>query len=210
MEFESFLTLISKIKSAKLGGLESQFKMAPKERKMFRQFNIEKRKPKKAAVLALFYPNNKNETCFLLILRPNYKGIHARQISFPGGKFEEFDENLKNTALRETYEEVGIKSNDIQIKKQLSDTFIPPSNFLVSPFLGTLPYTPKFKFNNEVEKIIEVKLLDLLNEDFSTSKKMTTSYMENINVPYYKLNGYTVWGATAMMLSEIKDLLNQK
>ena len=91
MEFESFLTLISEIESAKLGGLESQFKMAPNERKIFSQFHIDKRKPKKAAVLALFYPNKYNETCFLLILRPNYKGIHARQISFPGGKYEELD-----------------------------------------------------------------------------------------------------------------------
>lgn len=92
----------------------------------------------------------------------------------------------------------------------MSETFIPPSNFLVSPYVGVLPYTPIFKFNNEVEKIIEVKLLDLLNENFVTSKKITTSYMEKINVPYYKLNGYTVWGATAMMLSEIKDLLKVK
>ena len=207
MEFESFLTLISEIESTELGGLESQFKMAPKERKVFSQFHIDKQQPKKAAVLALFYPNKNNETCFLLILRPNYNGVHAKQISFPGGKFEEIDGNLKRTALRETFEEVGIKSEDVEIKKQMSKTFIPPSNFLVSPFLGILPYTPKFKFNNEVEKIIEVKLLDLLNENFATSKKLSTSYMDNINVPYYKLNGYTVWGATAMMLSEIKDLI---
>ena len=207
MEFESFLALISKIDTAKLGGLKSQFKMAPKEREIFSQFNIDKRQPKKAAVLALFYPNKRNQTCFLLTLRPNYKGIHAKQVSFPGGKHEKFDENLKSTALRETFEEVGVKSNDIEIKKQLSDTFIPPSNFLVSPFLGVLPYTPKFTSNHEVEKIIEVKLLDLLNENFITSKTLTTSYSENIDVPCYKLNGYTVWGATAMMLSEIKDLL---
>lgn len=209
MEFESFLTLISEIKTIKLGGLESQFKMAPKERKKFSLSHIDKRQPKKAAVLALFYPDKNNETCFLLILRPNYKGIHARQISFPGGKYEVFDKSLEKTALRETFEEVGINSKDIEIKRQMSDTFIPPSNFLVSPFLGVLPYTPKFVFNNEVEKIIEVKLLDLLNDDSITSKILTTSYLNNINVPYYKLNGYTVWGATAMMLSEIKDLLKQ-
>ncbi len=210
MEFKSFLTLISEIESAKLGGLNSQFKMAPKERKIFSQFHIDKQQPKKAAVLALFYPNKNNETCFLLILRPNYKGIHARQVSFPGGKYEEFDGDLKKTALRETFEEVGVKSEDIKIIKEMSETFIPPSNFLVSPYVGVLQYTPIFKFNNEVEKIIEVKLLDLLSENLVTSKKLTTSYMEKINVPCYKLNGYTVWGATAMMLSEIKDLLKVK
>ena len=207
MEFNSFLSLISNINTANLGGLESQFKMVPKERKIFNNLNIEKLRPKKAAVLALFYPNIKNETCFLLTLRANYKGVHAAQISFPGGKFESSDKNLKNTAIRETFEEIGINSNDIQIKKQMTDTFIPPSNFLVSPFLGILNYTPKFTYNHEVEKVIEVRLSDLLNDKSITIKNLSTSYMKNIDVPCYKLNNYTVWGATAMMLSEIKDLL---
>ncbi len=207
MEFNSFLSLISNINTAKLGGLESQFKMVPKERKIFNNLNIEKLRPKKAAVLALFYPNIKNETCFLLTLRANYKGVHAAQISFPGGKFESSDKNLKNTAIRETFEEIGINSNDIQIKKQMTDTFIPPSNFLVSPFLGILNYTPKFTYNHEVEKVIEVRLSDLLNDKSITIKNLSTSYMKNIDVPCYKLNNYTVWGATSMMLSEIKDLL---
>ncbi len=207
MEFNSFLSLISNINTVELGGLESQFKMIPKERKIFNNLNIDELRPKKAAVLALFYPNIKNETCFLLTLRANYKGIHAAQISFPGGKFELSDKNLKNTALRETYEEIGIKSDDILVRKQMTDTFIPPSNFLVSPFLGILNYTPKFTFNHEVEKVIEVKLSDLLNDESITIKNLSTSYMKNIDVPCYKLNNYTVWGATAMMLSEIKDLL---
>ena len=207
MEFESFLSLISKVKNLEPGGTSSQFKMAPNERKILSSFNITRRSPKIAAVLALFYPNINNVTCFSLILRPNYKGVHARQISFPGGKFEKFDNSLKETALRETYEEIGIKTKDIQIEKQLTNTFIEPSNFLVSPFLGVINYTPTFSYNHEVEKVIEVKLLDLLNETSVTSKKISTSYMNNIDVPYYKLNDYTVWGATAMMLSEIKDLL---
>ncbi|MCK5678858.1 MAG: coenzyme A pyrophosphatase, partial [Flavobacteriaceae bacterium] len=74
-------------------------------------------------------------------------------------------------------------------------------------FLGILNYTPKFTFNHEVEKVIEVKLSDLLNDESITIKNLSTSYMKNIDVPCYKLNNYTVWGATAMMLSEIKDLL---
>jgi 8-oxo-dGTP pyrophosphatase MutT (NUDIX family) len=207
MQFESFLSLISKVKNVKTGGLNSQLKMAPAERKILSDLNISSRNPKKAAVLALFYPNKNNETCFSLILRPSYKGIHAGQISFPGGKFEKLDVSLKNTALRETYEEIGVESSDIQIKKQLTNTFIPPSNYLVSPFIGVILYTPTFQYNHEVDEVIEVKLLDLLKEETITSKKLSTSYMNNINVPYYKLNGYTVWGATAMMLSEIKDLL---
>jgi 8-oxo-dGTP pyrophosphatase MutT (NUDIX family) len=207
MEFESFLLLISKVKNIEPGGMASQFKMAPNERKVINRFSIKRRNPKKAAVLALFYPNKNNETCFSLILRPNYKGVHAKQISFPGGKFEKSDISLKTTALRETNEEIGIKTNDIQIEKQMTNTFISPSNFLVSPFVGFINYTPTFIYNHEVEKVIEVKLLDLLNEASETSKKHSTSYMNNVDVPYYKLNDYMVWGATAMMLSEIKDLL---
>jgi len=207
MEFESFLVLISKVKNIEPGGLTSQFKMAPDERKILSSLSINRRNPKKAAVLALFYPNKNNETCFSLILRPNYKGVHSRQISFPGGKFENSDDCLKATALRETYEEIGIKTKDILIEKQMTNTFIPPSNFLVSPFLGIIKYTPSFTYNHEVEKVIEVKLLDLLKETSVASKKFSTSYMNDIDVPYYKLNDYMVWGATAMMLSEIKDLL---
>ncbi len=207
MEFDSFLSLISKVDRAKLGGISSHLKMIPKERINFNRDHFEQINPKKAAVLALFYPNIKNETIFLLILRPSYLGTHSAQISFPGGKFEDSDKNLKKTALRETYEEVGIFSKEIQIKKQLSDTYIPPSNFLVSPFIGFVKKRPKFKLNHEVERLIEVKLSDLLNEKTITTKNLTTSYMKNIDVPCYKLNNYTVWGATAMILSEIKDLL---
>ena len=207
MEFDSFISLISKINYVKLGGFSSQKKMIPKQRINYTLESINQLNPKKASVLALFYPNKEKETCFLLTLRANYNGTHASQISFPGGKFEKSDENLKNTALRETFEEVGVKSEDVIIKKQMTDTFIPPSNFLVSPFIGILNKTPVFKPNHEVDQIIEVKLADLLNNKTITTKKLSTSYMKNIDVPCFKLNNYIVWGATAMMLSEIKDLL---
>ena len=93
-------------------------------------------KPKKAAVLALFYPNLKNETTFLLTKRASYKGTHSAQISFPGGKFDQADENLTETALRETFEEVGVTANQIEIIREITDVYIPPSNFLATPFLA--------------------------------------------------------------------------
>jgi 8-oxo-dGTP pyrophosphatase MutT (NUDIX family) len=207
MEFDSFLSLISKLENIELGGFSSHLKMIPKQRKIFDQLIIDKLEPKKAAVLALFYPNYKKQTYFLLILRAKYNGTHASQIGFPGGKYENYDKNLEETALRETFEEVGINTNQIIIKKQLTDTFIPPSNFLVRPFLGVTLNTPQFNYNHEVDEIIEVKLSDLLNESSKTTKNLTTSYMKNIDVPCFRLNNYVVWGATAMMLSEIKDLL---
>lgn len=207
MEFDYFLSLISEIDNANLGGFTSHAKMIPKERKMISLNDVETANPKKAAVLALFYPDGRNRTNFLLILRAHYDGTHASQIGFPGGKFETPDENLEKTALRETSEEVGIEIDHIKIGKKLTDTYIPPSNFLVSPYIGFTDKTPIFKTNHEVEDIIEVKLTDLLNDTSVSSKNLTTSYMKNIEVPCFILNNKTVWGATAMMLSEIKDLI---
>lgn len=209
MDFDYFLSLISRMENAHLGGNLSHAKMIPKERKLINTDDLGTANPRMAGVLALFYPDKNNLTNFLLILRANYDGTHSSQISFPGGKYEKQDGNLKITALRETYEEVGISMNHITIMKKMTDTFIPPSNFLVSPFFGFTNKRPEFIPNHEVEEIIEVQLNDLLNDDLVTYKNMSTSYMKNIEVPCYKFNNLTVWGATAMMLSEIKDLIKE-
>ena len=207
MQFDYFLSLISKIKDTQLGGFSSHEKMIPKERRIFKGTELEAAHPKKAAVLALFYPDKSNLTNFLLILRASYDGTHSSQISFPGGKYEKTDGHLEFTALRETSEEVGIKMTDISIKRKLTDTYIPPSNFLVSPFIGFTAKRPSFQTNHEVEDLIEIKLDDLLSEHSVSKKKLSTSYMKNIDVPCFNLNKKVVWGATAMMLSEIKDLI---
>jgi len=209
MEFDQFLSLIPKLEDSNPGGFKSHLKMIPKERIIPAPDAIRDRNPKKAAVLALFYPDKHNETIFLLILRADYDGTHAAQIGFPGGKFEKEDLKLKTTALRETFEEVGVRMDEVKVKKRLTDIFIPPSNFIVSPYLGIVEFTPEFNINEEVKEVIEVKLVDLLNESFVSTKNLTTSYMQNIDVPCFKLNKHIVWGATAMMLSEIKDLIKE-
>ncbi|WP_275315638.1 NUDIX hydrolase [Tenacibaculum bernardetii] len=209
MIFSDFISQLEEFKNKPLGGLASQLKLAPKLRTQFPQELIDSKKPKRAAVLALFYPDKNNETRFLLTQRAKYKGKHSAQISFPGGKTDKDDINFKATALRETFEEVGVISDDIKIVKQLSDSYIPPSNFLVAPFIGITKKQPLFTPNYEVEGIIEVLMSDLLDENNLSSIEMETSYMKNIDVPCFKLNSYIVWGATAMMLSEIKDLFKQ-
>ena len=158
MDFDYFLSLISKIENAQLGGLSSHAKMIPKERKLLDLNDIETSNPRKAAVLALFYPDPSNLTKFLLILRANYDGTHAAQIGFPGGKFEKQDGNLEITALRETSEEVGVDMDRISIRKKMTDTFIPPSNFWLVPFLGFTDKRPEFNTNHEVDEIIEVQI----------------------------------------------------
>ena len=207
MDFNSFLTHISQLKNVPLGGMDSQFKMAPALRLRFTEEGIAKRNPKKSAVMALFYPDKEGQTRFLLMLRARYNGTHSAQISFPGGKKDAKDPTLTATALRETEEEVGIAKEQITIYRELTKTYIPPSNFWVTPYIGYLTKYPEFRTNDEVEQLIEVKLADLFDEQSLTSKNLTTSYMQNIDVPCFLLNKHIVWGATAMILSEIKDLL---
>lgn len=207
MEFSIFKEQIQLLSKAKIGGLEAQFKLAPEIRKQFSEQKINPQNTKKAAVLVIFYPSESGTLNFLLTLRASYKGVHSAQISFPGGKIDRKDICLKNTALREAREEVGIIEKDISIFKEMTDVYIPPSNFIVTPFLGYINYTPKFTKNYEVEALIEVKLSDLLCDSVISTTRLSTSYAKNIIVPCFKLNNYNVWGATAMMLSEIKELI---
>jgi len=211
MRFEEFLKSVSKIKNIPLPAEVSHFKMVPP----FRQELLKKqkeaiKKAKHAGVLSLFYPDEDKETKFVLILRKTYKGVHSAQVAFPGGKLEAQDASLRDTALRETFEEVGVPIDTVQIVRSISQVYIPPSNFYVHPFIGFTQTTPQFiKQDDEVEALIEIDLEHFLDEQSLISKKVKTSYSIEVEVPAFKLNDYVVWGATAMMLSEIKDLLKQ-
>jgi 8-oxo-dGTP pyrophosphatase MutT (NUDIX family) len=209
VKFTQFKNKIAALKVANLGGLKEQFRLAPSLRLKYGADKVKANNPRKAAVLGLFYPNKKEETIFLLIERASYKGTHSAQISFPGGKMDSSDTNLQETALRETFEEVGILPKSIEIIRELTDVYIPPSNFLATPFIAFVDKKPEFVINYEVKNTIEVLLETLLNESSLSTVNLTTSYMKNTNVPCFKLNGYVVWGATAMILSEIKELLKQ-
>lgn len=166
--------------------------------------------PRKAAVMALFYPNANQETHLLFILRKTYKGVHSNQVAFPGGKEEVEDQNLLVTALRETHEEVGVHPKDVQVIRELTEIFIPPSNFEVQPYVGLYRAPKPFVIQeSEVEALLEVSLADFLADSSIVVKNLTTSYATQIDVPAFTLNGHIVWGATAMMLSEIKALFKQ-
>lgn len=210
MNFETFVKSISKVKNLKLPGESSQFKMSPPFRKHLVDANREKMQyAKKAGVMALFYPDN-DVTYLMLILRKTYKGVHSAQVGFPGGRLEDDDPDMVYTALRETYEEIGVPIEKIEVLKALSLMYIPPSNFTVYPFLGIARQTPNFvKQDSEVEDLIAVKLSDFLDDDNTTQVKVMTSLNTEFEVPAFKLNGHVVWGATAMMLSELKDLLKK-
>ncbi|MBW2960525.1 NUDIX hydrolase [Mesonia aestuariivivens] len=211
MTFSEFKNSISKIENFEVLGEKAHLQMSPKFRALeLNKLDIAARNPKEAGVMALFYPNAFNETCLILILRKTYKGVHSAQIGFPGGRKEKIDRDLEETALRETYEEVGVKPEEIEVKKKLTKIYIPPSNFWVQPFLGIAHYTPNFKKQeSEVEEILEVKLSDFLAEESLIEETLSTSYAKNVNVPAFNLNNQIVWGATGMMLNEVKALLKE-
>ncbi|WP_378183991.1 NUDIX hydrolase [Aquimarina sp. SS2-1] len=191
-------------------GASSHFIMAPEVRKQeLYNIKIEEQNPRNAAVLMLMYPKE-TRTFMALILRPTYEGVHSGQVALPGGKVETFDKTFQDAALRETWEEIGVKPDTVDTLKSLTKVYIPPSNFWVHPFLGFTNTLPNFvRQEEEVEKVIEVSIEDLLDEQKVTSKKLSTSYAENIEVPSFELNDYVVWGATAMMLSELKVFLKE-
>ncbi|MFY7672303.1 NUDIX hydrolase [Tenacibaculum sp. MEBiC06402] len=209
MDFSHFKDQINLLKTKPLGGLESQFKLVPELRIKISEEKIKKSNPRKAAVMALFYPDEQERTTFLLTQRASYNGTHSAQISFPGGKYDQEDDNIRQTALRELEEEVGVIRDSVKVIRQLSDTYIPPSNFMVTPFIGFVDKKPLLTPNEEVAKLIEIEASDLLNEQNISSIVMETSYMKEIEVPCFRFYNHIVWGATAMMLSEIKDLMKE-
>lgn len=209
MFFNHFLEKVNQLKTIPLGGEKAHFKLAPALRLRYNEDKIKASNPRKAAVLVLFYPDDANNTSFLLTKRAAYKGVHSNQISFPGGKKDVKDTSLEHTALRETFEEVGITQKSIRIIREISDVYIPPSNFLTTPFIGCLESKPIFRPNYEVAQTISVLLSDLLDEKNIGSVNMNTSYMKNVEVPCFNLDDNIVWGATGMILSEIRELLKQ-
>jgi len=211
MRFSEFSIRIVKVKNLELPGVAFHLKMAPMERLLeLKRKARETKTAKQAAVLCLFYPSSEGETHLILILRKAYKGVHSAQVSFPGGKVEINDTSMLEAALRETEEEVGIPIADISVLRQLTELYIPPSNFFVQPYLGITSKTPQFiPHEDEVEAIIEVPLQEFLNDVVKTTQSLNTSYAKNIQVPAFHLQGHVVWGATAMILNEIHAILKQ-
>jgi 8-oxo-dGTP pyrophosphatase MutT (NUDIX family) len=210
MDFQDFLKYVPKLIQVTLPASEAHYKMTPFERfESLKNLNIDSINPKKAAVMMLFYPKN-GRTHLVLIVRNSYEGVHSAQIAFPGGKYETADITFEKTALRETHEEIGIHPEKIEIIMPFTNLYIPPSNFMVYPFLGIckeeIVFVPD---NNEVVNVIELPLNVFLNDDLIVTTIMSTSYAEKIEIPAFKINEHIVWGATAMMLSELKEVLKK-
>ncbi|MNE50788.1 putative NUDIX hydrolase [compost metagenome] len=210
MDFQEFLKYIPKIAKEKVIGEEAHEKMMPPERiTLFKGLDLNPVNARKACVMMLFYPKN-NEPHLILIVRNSYKGVHSSQIGFPGGKVEDFDISLEDTALRETYEEIGIEREKINIVRPFTEIYIPPSNFKVYPFLGYA--TEELRFvpsDREVFGLIELPLFVLLDEQNLVKKTLSTSYMDEVGVPAFKYGEHYIWGATSQMLNELKEVIKR-
>jgi len=201
------LTLLTnrlrQIDRSDLPGLDVQLNMAPVLRKHEIRGVGEGRDPVISSVLILLYPDANNEINTVMMQRPTYDGVHSGQISFPGGRYEETDESLAHTAIRETHEEIGISSHKIEIINRLTDLYIPPSNYIVSPFIGLLKETPVFKPDEkEVERLLTIPLQSFLGEDSIQQVPIRLSNGQTFHTPCYLVNGDVIWGATAMIMAE--------
>lgn len=202
-----FFTALQQQLAKPLPGLVAQQKMASQVRMGNMAFKPNDR-TRKSAVLILMYPYY-GDIYLPLIVRPAYDGVHSGQIAFPGGGYELHDRNLVNTALREAQEEIGINARDVRVLGQLTQVFIPPSNYLVQPVVGMLPYKPDFFPDPlEVAGLIEVDVSLLSDKTIVGLKEMIVRGAK-IQAPFYDVMGNTVWGATAAMISEFLTVLEE-
>jgi len=192
--------------SLPLPGVEAQLKMAHLERRLnLSHFKIPDYARMGAVLILLFEEEGAVKTCF--IERTQYDGVHSGQIAFPGGK-KEPDETLEETVLREAEEEIGVNPADVQLLGQLTELYIPPSNFLVHPFVGSIPYRPAFfPSAAEVAEVVEITIDELADVRMRGEKEITLSNGSTVQTPYFGLKGKTVWGATAMIISEFLEVV---
>lgn len=188
---------------APLPGESAQYRMAHQSR---RGYLTERPDARQAAVLALLYPHE-NEPHLVLIQRParDPRDPHQGQISFPGGRREPADPDLATTALREAQEEVGVPTGRVEVIGSLTSLYIPVSNFKVYPYVGISRERPVFRPQpSEVQEIIEVPFAAFRNPDNVRLTDMELAQgLVLRGVPYFSIGGHVVWGATAMMLSEL-------
>jgi 8-oxo-dGTP pyrophosphatase MutT (NUDIX family) len=162
--------------------------------------------PKPGGVIILLF----EEDCdikFPLTKRAEYNGAHSGQISLPGGKAEPGEDSIL-TAIRECEEEIGIHSTDIKIIGKLSDFFVMPSNFMVTPVVAVVFGTPTFVPDHfEVVKILTPTIFDIVRDDAIKQKEILAAGRYKMFAPHFEIEGEIVWGATAMILNEFRLIL---
>lgn len=189
-----------------LPGVDAQLRLAPGPRMNLEMARIDGKPCRHAAVLALVYPNE-DQFNLLLTVRSERLAAHPGQISFPGGGVEG-DETLVETALREAEEEVALDPDDVDVIGGLTPLYVPPSNFCVHPFVGYSRVLPALHpSDDEVHALLHVNLSRLFDHGSFITERWTLHGSE-IDVPMYRYASYKIWGATAMMLSELQAVMS--
>ena len=192
-----------------LPGKAVQNRMSPQPQYIEGKEGVHHCKPINSAVMMLLIPCQ-DDLVIPFIRRTNVGKYHGGQIALPGGKSEPEDGNNLNTALRECEEEIGVSPKNITIIGQLSDVYIPLSNFNITPFVGTIPEMPNFALSkDEVEEMIIIPLNDLLDDRNKTSQALYRQE-QKIIAPGYKIGKNFIWGATAMMIAELEAMVKNE
>lgn len=190
-----------------LPGVQAQLSMAP-EGVIRDVFTHADRNPVRSSVLILIYLREGRATT-LYIRRPEYPGIHSGQMAFPGGRYEEEDTDNRSTALRETEEEIGIARESLLVAGALTPLYIPPSNYIVYPFVAIAQPEPSFIPDpSEVSGIVEVPLSVLMSPGCICHLPPSPEF-RFMEVPAYVFDETIVWGATAMITAELISVINQ-
>lgn len=205
--FSSHLIKIEHALSGELPGPAAHSRMAPAHRDKLINDSKGPAFARKSSVLVLLFPDQSGEINTTFIKRVEYDGVHSGQIAFPGGKSEETDTDLIDTALREAEEEVGIRRDSIRIVGKLSDLFVPPSNYIICPVVAKTYVKPNFIPDDfEVAEIFTVPLRHFLNPDYYGIGEILYKNGQSVKVPGYYYEKYFIWGATAMILSELLEI----
>ena len=159
-----------------------------------------------AAVILPLYQKD-GEYHILFTKRTENLEYHKGQICFPGGARDEEDKSLEDTALRETFEEIGVRPLDVEILGQLDNMGTVSSSFLITPFVGLIPYPCEFVVNrDEIEEVVRVPISALLDKD-NYWEEFQVHQGKNHLVCFYQYQGKVIWGATARILKQFLDLV---
>ena len=191
-----------------LPGEAAQFRMAPLARKRISEMPLGDTSIRRAAVMIPLF-RSKKQDCLLLTVRSTYEGVHSGQVSFPGGKFDENESDPIQVALREMEEEVGIKAEHVQIIGKLSPIYIPVSKMHVQPVIAWVHDANWLANKYEVAQLLEVPIHQLFQTNVIKKKSMEFSPGMPVEVPYFDIQGHVVWGATAMIISELLSVLEK-
>jgi 8-oxo-dGTP pyrophosphatase MutT (NUDIX family) len=197
MDFRKAIQKIKEELRKPLPGKDHQYLMAPDIRCLPKNEVAER----KAAVMICLF-EGKNDLQIAFIKRTEYEGPYSGQISFPGGIYKQDDSSLIDTALRETEEEIGIASDHAIILGALSPLHIPITNIFVHPFVAYYEHEPIFQIDEkEVSYMIIANLKSFIDLN-NRKKEKWTLFGQEIEVPFFQLDGNKILGATAMMLCE--------